>query len=304
MKKDASRSIPPMNPSQELIPTLTADGSLTFFSLEFHETFHSLHGAQQEAQRKFVEPILGERTHQSLKLLDICYGLGYNTAAALTTIWATNPNCHVQLWGLELNVAVPDIALKQGFLNVWPAETQQVARSLATRHHVKTDRLQAQLLIGDARQSIQQVYQSGFQADGVFLDPFSPPRCPQLWTIEFLDWVVRCLQPTGKLVTYSCSAAVRAALAATGCHIGSTDPVGRRSPGTIASLLTTDLPPLSQQEQEHLHTRAAIPYRDPSLSDSAAAILQRRSAEQQASDLEPTSQWKKRWLNKANVEAL
>jgi len=293
-----------MNSSQDLVSIPTADGSFTFLSPEFNEAFHSLHGAQQEAQCKFVEPILSKRPYQSLKLLDICYGLGYNTAAALTAIWASNPNCHVQLWALELNAAVPDIALKQGFLNVWPADIQQLATLLATQYHAKTDRLEAKLLIGDARQSIQQVYQSGFRADGVFLDPFSPPHCPQLWTVEFLSWVARCLQPTGRLATYSCSAAVRTALLAAKCQIGSTYPVGRRSPGTVASLLQTDLPPLSPQEQEHLLTRAAVPYRDPRLSDSAEVILQRRRAEQQTSDLERTTQWKKRWLNRANFEAL
>ncbi len=52
---------------------------------------------------------------------------------------------------------------------------------------------------------------------------------------------------------------------------------------------------LSQAEKEHLLTRAAIPYRDPQLKDSAEAILKRRQLEQQASSLEPTSRWRKRW---------
>ena len=65
-----------------------------------------------------------------------------------------------------------------------------------------------------------------------FKDPFSPPNCPQLWTVEFL--------------------------------------------GTVASWSGTDLPMLSQQEQEHLLTRAAIPYPDPQLSDSTEVILHRR----------------------------
>ena len=55
--------------------------------------------------------------------------------------------------------------------------------------------------------------------------------------------------------------------------------------------------PLSRQsEQEHLQTRAAVPYRDPKLIDSPEAIIKRRELEQQASDLEPTSRWRKRWF--------
>jgi len=47
-----------------------------------------------------------------------------------------------------------------------------------------------------------------------------------------------------------------------------------------------------------LLTRAAVPYRDPSLGDRAEVIVQRRILEQQTSTLEPTALWKKRWTNR------
>jgi tRNA U34 5-methylaminomethyl-2-thiouridine-forming methyltransferase MnmC len=63
----------------------------------------------------------------------------------------------------------------------------------------------------------------------------------------------------------------------------------------VASFSDVELPPLSMRSQEHLQTRAAIPYRDPQLCDPAPVIVQRRQIEQQASSLEPTSHWHKRW---------
>lgn len=54
--------------------------------------------------------------------------------------------------------------------------------------------------------------------------------------------------------------------------------------------------PLSQAEKEHLLTYAAIPYRDPQLSNSTEVIVMRRQQEQQTFCLEPTSRWQKRWL--------
>jgi tRNA U34 5-methylaminomethyl-2-thiouridine-forming methyltransferase MnmC len=169
-----------------------------------------------------------------------------------------------------------------------------------TARRVQTEYFDGQLIIGDARETIKSLCQSQWQADAIFLDPFSPPKCPQLWTVEFLGLVARCLKPTGRLTTYSCSAAVRKALALAGLKFGSTPSVGRRSPGTVASFCEQDLPPLSLQEQEHLDTRAAIAYRDPSLQDSADTICLRRQQEQQTSILKPTSQWKKRWFSSAN----
>ena len=78
------------------------------------------------------------------------------------------------------------------------------------------DYLQANLLIGDARSLILQVHKSGFQADAIFLDPFSPPQCPQLWTLEFIQKVSECLHENGLMATYSCAAAVRTALLTAG----------------------------------------------------------------------------------------
>ncbi len=284
-------------------PQLTADGSFTFFSREFGEAFHSHSGARQEAQKKFVEPCqLAEkaRSKSSLRLLDICYGLGYNSAAALETIWAVNPKCSVELIGLESDPVVPSQAIAHQLIAQWLSPIPQLLRELADSHQVQAPQLKAQLLIGDARTTIGQVSRSGFQADGIFLDPFSPPKCPQLWTVEFLGLVGECLQPTGRLATYSCAASVREALRLVGFKIGSTISVGRRSPGTIASLTDDDLLPLSQQEQEHLNTRAATPYRDPQLKEPANIICQRQRAEQQSSTLEVTSHWKKRWSTSGN----
>lgn len=281
-------------------PTPTADGSFTFFSTEFDEAFHSYSGAKQEAQQKFVQPCqLARKAHSatSLKLLDICYGLGYNSAAALAAIWTVNPTCYVELVGLEADAAVPQAAIANRLLNGWDTEIVQLLAELAETGLVNQEKIRAQLLIADARKTIQEVCSWGFQADVIFLDPFSPPKCPQLWTVEFLRAVTECLKPFGRLATYSSAASVRTALGLAGLKFGPTAGSGRRSPGTVASLSGNGLPPLSLQEQEHLQTRAAIPYRDPLLQDAAAAIVQRRQAEQQASGLEPSSHWKKRWLD-------
>ncbi|MDH6060941.1 MnmC family methyltransferase [Chrysosporum bergii ANA360D] len=295
-----------MSEIEKFTPQPTADGSFTFKSQEFNELFHSHFGAKQESFLKFVLPTQLTQSAQKpvLRLLDVCYGLGYNTAAALETIWAVNPHCYVELIGLEINPAVPQATITQNLFHTWNSQQTTILSQLAFNHQVQTDYLHAKLLIGDARSSITQVYESGFQADAVFLDPFSPPRCPQLWTIEFIQKVSQCLHPDGLLATYSCAAAVRTALLAAGLEIGSTPPAGRRWPGTVAAYpkqqsgisFSNSLPPLSAQEQEHLQTRAAIPYRDYQLQDPAHIIIMRRQQEQHNSPLEPTSHWRKRWL--------
>ena len=283
-------------PHFPLIPT--ADGSATFFSEVFGEWFHSRAGAYAEARSIYVQAtnlVPRALKQDRMTIVDVCYGLGYNTAAALEGIWAVKPQAQIQLVGLELDETVPRAAIAQGLLKDWPPPVQAALADLAKMQQIRTH-LHADLLIGDARQHLQTLVKSGLQADVIFLDPFSPPRCPQLWTVEFLALMAKCLQPQGVLVTYSCAAAVRTALQLAGLQIGSLAVRDRQWPSTLASYNDTDLQPLSQQEQEHLQTRAAVPYRDPSLQDDAETIQQRRTQEQATSALQSTGAWRRRWL--------
>ncbi|MFM7364780.1 MAG: tRNA (5-methylaminomethyl-2-thiouridine)(34)-methyltransferase MnmD [Cuspidothrix sp.] len=294
-----------MSTLKDFTPQWTQDGSFTFFSTEFNEAFHSHYGAKQESLLKFAVPtrlrILAKTGF--IRLLDVCYGLGYNTAAALQTIWEVNPSCHLEVIGLEINPIVPQAAISHQLFANWDDKYIKILSAIAFEHQIQSDYLQANLVIGDARNLILAIQKSGFQADAIFLDPFSPPQCPQLWTVEFISKVSECLQPNGLIATYSCAAAVRTALLLAGLVVGSTPPVGRRTPGTIAgypqhtqTLTISEFSPLSQAETEHLQTRAAIPYRDPNLSDQRDEILRRREQEVKISTLESTSQWRKRWL--------
>ena len=306
-----------MDSDRQFVPQVTQDGSYTFYSAEFQEAFHSSFGAKQEAEVRYIEPCLIKQlaTQQStIRLLDICYGLGYNSAAALEAIWLVNPQCRVELTALEINLDVPRQAIANKLLDQWQlpegyaesrllatqsqprASIPQLLAELANTSLVKHKYLEGKLILGDARQTIQQVVQAGWQADAIFLDPFSPPKCPQLWTIEFIDLVAQCLTPKGRLATYSCSAAVRTALSAAGLNFSSITGVGRKSPGTIASFEYKNIPIIPLKEQEHLQTRAAVPYRDPNLDAQPEQIKIKRQQEQQNSHLESTSQWRKRWF--------
>lgn len=315
-------------PPSDWLPQATQDGSFTFFSAEFGESFHSSLGAKSEAFEKFVQATdLREKARQpQIKLLDVCYGLGYNTAAAIATITQINAHCQIELYGLEIDPTVPLGAIAPPLLDTWPFPIQEILIALAQQHDYETPRIKAQLLIGDARQTIQTLHSRSFSADAIFFDPFSPRRCPQLWSVEFFQAIARCLSPSGKLATYSRAAATRSALLSAGFAIGSI-PLPHPDPnlphewsqGTVAVLdrqrlvsglasersayeasavppaVPHSLVPLSIMEQEHLKTRAAVPYRDPQLQDAIETIVQRHHQEQQQSGLESTSSWRRRW---------
>lgn len=89
----------------------TADGSLSLHSDHFQEAFHSSVGALEEARAKFAQPAELQRflAGSTLRVLDVCVGLGYNSAALMSELeerqgpMAPEEAPRLDWWGLELD---------------------------------------------------------------------------------------------------------------------------------------------------------------------------------------------------------
>ena len=71
----------------------TQDGSIGLYSYEDHDVYHSKFGALTEAWEKFVMPSGIEKklnTVDSIRVLDVCYGIGYNTKALISYVINTD----------------------------------------------------------------------------------------------------------------------------------------------------------------------------------------------------------------------
>ena len=162
------------------------------------------------------------------------------------------------------------------------------------------------ILWGDAREKINNIPEN-IKFDLIYLDGFSPQKCPQIWSVEFLAKVIEKLNPDGYLITYSSSAAIRKTLRNFGLNIFNIKPnlISKNSwsYGTIAIKVIDEekvqnnlyFKTLSSMEEEHLLTKASIPYRDPNLSSNAKDIIQRRVQEQLLSNLKTSKEWRDKW---------
>ena len=284
----------------------TADGSFSLHSERFNEAFHNSAGALNEAKAKFVVPAELSRfgAKQRLAILDVCVGLGYNTASVLEAL--PDPSPVVQWWGLELDRRPLQLALTDArFRAQWTDSVLQRLQAILTSDGWTADTGRGVQLWGDARTTLPTIpVQQSF--DLILMDAFSPQRCPELWSEEFLGALAGRLTPGGRLLTYSRSAAIRASLMRAGLQLFSLLPApGERSgwsSGTMAvrsgGHCTGSGPgwrPLSAMEHEHLFTRAAVPFRDPGSTDDSVKILARRSHEQKCCNLESTNAWQRRW---------
>ena len=295
-------------PLGDLTPCITNDGSLSLNNSYYGESFHSSLGAKKEALEKFIIPAEVNRfiVKKKLRVLDLCLGLGYNSACLLERILKTPVN--IEWWGIEIDKRPLSTALSSPlFKKNWDPLILEILESINISGEWESHGSKGKVLWGDARRMIPLIPKP-CNFDLIFHDAFSPNKCPQLWSEEFLLSLSKTLAPNGRVITYSSSAAIRGSLKRAGLIIKSTNPTyeneKRWSNGTIAILSSMqkgvnykskDWSSLSKMEQEHLLTNAGIPFRDPNGNGSTKEILERRAREQQTSDLPSTSSWRKRW---------
>jgi tRNA U34 5-methylaminomethyl-2-thiouridine-forming methyltransferase MnmC len=294
------------------------DGSFSLWSPRFGEGFHSRRGALREARETFLAPSQLERftPGQRLRVLEVCVGTGTNLAALLEA--CTAAGLELEWWGLELDPAPMQLALAEpAFRSQWQLQTLETLETLSERGCWQQGGWQqgagsGRMLWGDARQTLPHLLeQRRGLVDLVWHDAFSPQRCPQLWTVEFLGSLAELLADGGRWISYCSAAAVREGLRLANLNVvalatPNAGPNGQQrswSGGTVAShqhLAPSVLwRPLSSMELEHMSCSAGEPYRDPTRRANAAEILeQRRSAQAGALALGErsiSSAWRKRW---------
>ncbi|MBW3000630.1 hypothetical protein KY341_02010 [Candidatus Woesearchaeota archaeon] len=212
---------------------ITKDGSITFHSEEYDETYHSVSGAVEEAFKKFVEPALEfVKGKQEVRILDIGFGLGYNSAAAMDRILEANLHCEITIIGLEKDKEILD-KIKE--LKPMIMTYHAIQEMVENNYKYNREGIKINLMVCDAVKAIKKV--KG-KFDIILHDPFSPKRNPELWTEAFFKELRKHIKKEGVLTTYSCAGEVRRNLKKAGFKVFDGPVVGRRAPGTIAVPIT------------------------------------------------------------------
>ncbi len=289
----------------------TSDGSISLVNTDLKEGFHNSNGAKKEAIEKFIEPseINLLKKKKEIFVLDLCVGMGYNSACLMDAILDTRLS--LNWWGIEQDKRPLGIALSSTkFRSIWKNKTLNFLECINHKNHWESNFGQGKMLWGDARLEITKIPKE-IKYDLIFHDAFSPQKSPELWSEEFLQDLSKKLSNGGKLITYSRAAAIRASLRRSGLTLQSllttkssesdwsNGTVAIKSPNPQNKPTTTLLwNSLSEMEEDHLMTVAAVPYRDPTGNSSSLEIIERRNCEQKNSNFSSTNSWKKRWIRR------
>ena len=228
--------------------TITKDNSITFYNEKYSEHYHSVSGALEEAFEKFAKPC---KLKNGMRALDVCFGLGYNSLAAISL-------ANVQIVALENDTAILkqikniEMPKNYNFNNNKTKNTEannydkNYPTSEMLKHNYEKIKIAAEklsyqdykvkikIILGDARETIKNLNE---KFDAVFLDPFSPKKCPELWTKEFFHDMRKLMKHNSVLATYSCAGIVRKNLEKAGFNVKDGPSIGRRAPSTIACAL-------------------------------------------------------------------
>ena len=245
---------------------VTEDGSLGLYNKELGEVYHSKYGAKSEAKEKFINPAKVIDNHH-LDILDICYGIGYNTKCAIENFQFVNSIDCIEI-NKELVEKSPDFEYSEKINNV-------IKQNLKNPDWIH-------FYVQDAREYVKNCNNT---YDIIFHDGFAPHKQAVLWSEDFILILSKLLKPRGIYCTYNHSKPVLNALHKTGLIVGKTS-----VNSTVASF-TKELieNPLSDFEIEQLNTKSAITYKDKNLNLTHEEIIQQRSEEVIASDLKTLS---------------
>lgn len=181
----------------------TSDGSVTFFSEKYGQTYHSIHGARTESERVFME--LGFDYAASLfphlDILEVGFGTGLNAWLTLERASGTD----IRYTGIE---AYPLRASEYG---MFPPEILALHELSWEKEHT----LRPGFVIIKHKVMLEDFHrESPFNL--VYFDAFSPDAQPELWSTDIFVKVGNMMCPGGVITTYCSKSSVQRNLRSAG----------------------------------------------------------------------------------------
>lgn len=205
----------------------TQDGSSTLYHEALDEHYHSAFGARAESLHVFIDNALDRDSNPSKSVLEIGFGTGLN---ALLTLLYTE--------------AHPEVQVLYTTYELFPLSDDTIAAYAGTfadeeglwlhRLHAApwgecveiTPRFRLHKIQADARW----VTPPSPFATAVYMDAFSPEKCPELWEESRLRRLYDCCASGAYLSTYCAKGVVRRAFQSVGFEVFRTPgpPGGKR----------------------------------------------------------------------------
>jgi tRNA U34 5-methylaminomethyl-2-thiouridine-forming methyltransferase MnmC len=185
----------------------TSDGSTTIHIKDWNESYHSKHGAIQEAMHVFIKNGLALFPNQKISILEIGFGTGLN--AFITYLEAQKLGQTINYVGVE---AYPISKLEIQSMNYLQElnalDSKDVFDQMHASNWEETNKLSESFSLTKRKQFFQDI-QDIEQFDLIYFYAFGYRVQPELWSTKVFESMYKALKPGSILVTYAARGVVK-----------------------------------------------------------------------------------------------
>lgn len=194
----------------------TADGSTTIHLPEWNESYHSKHGAIQEAIHVFIKMGLSLFYRcKEISILEIGFGTGLN--AYLTLLNSQDKNLQIYYEGVEAYPVSTEEVTHCNFPNQLN-HSRDIFEKIHQTSWEEPNAITSEFILNKRKLFFHEISDEN-KFNLIYFDAFGPRVQPELWTVLQFQILFKGLKKQGVLVTYSAKGSVRRALQEVGFSV-------------------------------------------------------------------------------------
>ncbi|MEC4003694.1 tRNA (5-methylaminomethyl-2-thiouridine)(34)-methyltransferase MnmD [Flavobacterium sp. SUN052] len=195
----------------------TQDGSTTIHLPDWDESYHSKHGAIQEAYHVFIKSGFSLFNSKSISILEIGFGTGLN--AFITYLEAEKASLAIDYVGVEAYPVQLEEALQMNYVSELNASNEKAIFSKMHEGSWNEKHTISNTFSLTKRQQFFQDINDIEQFDLIYFDAFGFRVQPELWSLEIFQKMFTSLKSGGVLVTYACRTSIKNAMKDSGFSV-------------------------------------------------------------------------------------
>jgi|SRR5690606_17067928 len=205
---------------------MTDDGSATIYLSDWNESYHSRHGAIQEAYHVFIQNGLDSfKEPAQLSILEIGFGTGLN--AFITLLESTNRNLNINYTGIEKYPVSAEEAQKLNYPKILNERNPQFSVDELEKYYFDLMNsswgneisMNSEFNLTKIQADFLDFNYPANQFDLIYFDAFGARVQPELWTEVLFEKLFSSLKNGGIFTTYSAKGSVRRALIEVGFKV-------------------------------------------------------------------------------------
>jgi len=194
----------------------TKDGSTTIHLPDWDESYHSKHGAIQEAYHVFIKNGLLLFGQKPICVLEIGFGTGLN--AFITYLEAKKNNQLIEYVGVEGYPVTNDEALQMNYPDQIDSSEQNIFNKMHECDWEQKNQVVKNFTLTKRKQFFQDIKEEN-AFDLIYFDAFGFRVQPELWSEAVFASMFKALKTDGVLVTYACRTSIKKAMLSAGFSV-------------------------------------------------------------------------------------